>query len=105
MKSDQIFTPGLIAAQQPTWPDAAAVKEAVAELESFPPLVFAGECDNLKAKIAQAAKGNAFWLQGGDCAETFAGATADSIRNRIKTILQMAAVLQYFSSLPVIKVG
>jgi 3-deoxy-7-phosphoheptulonate synthase len=81
------------------------VKEAVAELESFPPLVFAGECDNLKAKIAQAAKGNAFWLQGGDCAETFAGATADSIRNRIKTILQMAAVLQYFSSLPVIKVG
>jgi 3-deoxy-7-phosphoheptulonate synthase len=105
MKSDQIFTPGLIAAQQPTWPDAAAVKEAVAELESFPPLVFAGECDNLKAKIAQAANGNAFWLQGGDCAETFAGATADSIRNRIKTILQMAAVLQYFSSLPVIKVG
>jgi 3-deoxy-7-phosphoheptulonate synthase len=105
MKSDQIFTPGLIAAQQPTWPDAAAVKEAVAELESFPPLVFAGECDNLKAKIAQAAKGNAFWLQGGDCAETFAGATADSIRNRIKTILQMAAVLQYFSSLPVVKVG
>jgi 3-deoxy-7-phosphoheptulonate synthase len=105
MKSDQIFTPGLIAAQQPTWPDAAAVKEAVAELESFPPLVFAGECDNLKAKIAQAADGNAFWLQGGDCAETFAGATADSIRNRIKTILQMAAVLQYFSSLPVVKVG
>jgi 3-deoxy-7-phosphoheptulonate synthase len=105
MKSDQIFTPGLIAAQQPTWPDAAAVKEAVAELESFPPLVFAGECDNLKAKIAQAANGNAFWLQGGDCAETFIGATADSIRNRIKTILQMAAVLQYFSSLPVVKVG
>ena len=105
MKSEQIFTPGLIAAQQPTWPDAAAVKEAVAELESFPPLVFAGECDNLKAKIAQAANGNAFWLQGGDCAETFAGATADSIRNRIKTILQMAAVLQYFSSLPVVKVG
>jgi 3-deoxy-7-phosphoheptulonate synthase len=81
------------------------VKEAVAELESFPPLVFAGECDNLKAKIAQAANGNAFWLQGGDCAETFVGATADSIRNRIKTILQMAAVLQYFSSLPVVKVG
>jgi 3-deoxy-7-phosphoheptulonate synthase len=105
MKSDAIFTPGLVAAQQPTWPDAAAVKEAIAELESFPPLVFAGECDNLKAKIAQAARGDAFWLQGGDCAETFVGATADSIRNRIKTILQMAAVLQYFSSLPVIKVG
>jgi 3-deoxy-7-phosphoheptulonate synthase len=105
MKSDSIFNSRLVAAQQPTWPDAAAVKEAVAELESFPPLVFAGECDNLKARIAEAAVGNAFWLQGGDCAETFAGATADSIRNRIKTILQMAAVLQYFSSLPVIKVG
>jgi 3-deoxy-7-phosphoheptulonate synthase len=105
MKSDSIFNSSLVAAQQPTWPDAAAVKEAVAELESFPPLVFAGECDNLKARIAEAAIGNAFWLQGGDCAETFAGATADSIRNRIKTILQMAAVLQYFSSLPVIKVG
>jgi 3-deoxy-7-phosphoheptulonate synthase len=105
MKSDSIFDSSLVAAQQPTWPDAAAVKEAVAELESFPPLVFAGECDNLKARIAEAAIGNAFWLQGGDCAETFAGATADSIRNRIKTILQMAAVLQYFSSLPVIKVG
>ena len=105
MKSDSIFTPGLVAAQQPTWPDPAAVKEAIAELESFPPLVFAGECDNLKAKIAQAARGDAFWLQGGDCAETFVGATADSIRNRIKTILQMAAVLQYFSSLPVVKVG
>ena len=105
MKSDLIFNSSLVAAQQPTWPDATAVKEAVAELESLPPLVFAGECDNLKARIAEAAIGNAFWLQGGDCAETFAGATADSIRNRIKTILQMAAVLQYFSSLPVIKVG
>jgi len=105
MKSDSIFNSNLVAAQQPSWPDAAAVKEAVAELESFPPLVFAGECDNLKARIAEAAIGNAFWLQGGDCAETFVAATADSIRNRIKTILQMAAVLQYFSSLPVIKVG
>jgi 3-deoxy-7-phosphoheptulonate synthase len=59
----------------------------------------------LKAKIALAAEGKAFWLQGGDCAETFVAATADSIRNRIKTILQMAAVLQYYSSLPVVKVG
>lgn len=56
-------------------------------------------------QIAEAAAGRAFWLQGGDCAETFSGATADSIRNRIKTILQMAAVLQYHSSLPVVKVG
>jgi 3-deoxy-7-phosphoheptulonate synthase len=74
-------------------------------LKTLPPLVFAGECDDLKTKIAQAAAGNAFWLQGGDCAETFVAATADSIRNRIKTILQMAAVLQYYSSLPVVKVG
>ena len=105
---ETLFTPGLVAAQQPQWPggvDGAPVKSAVAQLKSFPPLVFAGECDDLKAKIAEAAAGRAFWLQGGDCAETFAAATADSIRNRIKTILQMAAVLQYYSSLPVVKVG
>ena len=105
---DSLFTPGLIAAQQPQWPggsDGEPVARAVAELKKLPPLVFAGECDNLKAKVAEAQAGRAFWLQGGDCAETFASATADSIRNRIKTILQMAAVLQYASSLPVIKVG
>ncbi|MDP1711270.1 MAG: 3-deoxy-7-phosphoheptulonate synthase class II, partial [Candidatus Nanopelagicaceae bacterium] len=105
---DSLFTPGLVAAQQPAWPggaDGPAIKAAVKELKSFPPLVFAGECDNLKERIAEAAAGKAFWLQGGDCAETFAAATADSIRNRIKTILQMAAVLQYYSSLPVVKVG
>jgi len=105
---DSLFTPGLIAAQQPQWPggpDGVEVAAAVAELKKLPPLVFAGECDNLKAKVAEAQAGRAFWLQGGDCAETFASATADSIRNRIKTILQMAAVLQYASSLPVIKVG
>ncbi len=95
----------LTAAQQPQWPDSAALESAVAELRSFPPLVFAGECDSLKEKVAAAAKGEAFWLQGGDCAETFVAASADSIRNRIKTILQMAAVLQYGSGLPVIKVG
>ncbi|NBP90764.1 MAG: 3-deoxy-7-phosphoheptulonate synthase class II [Actinobacteria bacterium] len=95
----------LTAAQQPEWPDAADLESAVRELRSFPPLVFAGECDSLKAKVASAAKGEAFWLQGGDCAETFVAASADSIRNRIKTILQMAAVLQYGSGLPVIKVG
>ena len=105
---ENLFTPGLVAAQQPQWPGGPTgeqVTKAVTELKKLPPLVFAGECDNLKAKIAQAQAGGAFWLQGGDCAETFASATADSIRNRIKTILQMAAVLQYASSLPVIKVG
>jgi 3-deoxy-7-phosphoheptulonate synthase len=105
---DSLFDESLVAAQQPQWPggkDGEPVQAAVAKLKSLPPLVFAGECDDLKAKIAQAASGNAFWLQGGDCAETFTAATADSIRNRIKTILQMAAVLQYYSSIPVVKVG
>ena len=102
---DALFTPGLVAAQQPNWPDKEALASAVEQLRTFPPLVFAGECDTLKEKIAEAAEGRAFWLQGGDCAETFAGATADSIRNRMKTILQMAAVLQYGASLPVLKVG
>ncbi len=105
---DFLFAPGLVAAQQPAWPgggQGTAIKAVVSELKTLPPLVFAGECDNLKARIAEAAAGRAFWLQGGDCAETFAAATADSIRNRIKTILQMAAVLQYYSSLPVVKVG
>lgn len=105
---DSLFDESLVAAQQPNWPgghNGEQMKKAVADLRALPPLVFAGECDDLKAKIAEAAAGRAFWLQGGDCAETFTSATADSIRNRIKTILQMAAVLQYYSSLPVIKVG
>jgi 3-deoxy-7-phosphoheptulonate synthase len=102
---DALFDSTLSAAQQPSWPDQSALESAVSQLRSLPPLVFAGECDNLKARVADAAAGRAFWLQGGDCAETFAAATADSIRNRIKTILQMAAVLQYGASLPVIKVG
>lgn len=101
---DTLFNENLVAAQQPQWP-AAELTAAVKELKSYPPLVFAGECDDLKSHIAQAAEGKAFWLQGGDCAETFASATADSIRDRIKTILQMAAILQYYSSMPVIKVG
>ena len=101
---DSLFNESLVAAQQPQWP-ADELAKAVKELKSYPPLVFAGECDDLKNHIAQAAEGKAFWLQGGDCAETFASATADSIRDRIKTILQMAAILQYYSSMPVIKVG
>ncbi len=95
----------LVAAQQPRWPDADALADAVATLASYPPLVFAGECDVLRARMAAAARGEAFVLQGGDCAETFDSATADNIRDRIKTILQMAAVLTYGASLPVVKVG
>lgn len=91
--------------QQPEWPDRAAVAAASAELATLPPLVFAGEVDMLRDRLARAARGEAFLLQGGDCAETFAGATADQIRNRVKTILQMAVVLTYGASMPVIKMG
>jgi 3-deoxy-7-phosphoheptulonate synthase len=91
--------------QQPNWPDPAAVAAASAELATLPPLVFAGEVDQLRDRLAAAAAGNGFLLQGGDCAETFADATADRIRNRVKTVLQMAVVLTYGASLPVIKVG
>ncbi len=97
--------PDLPAAQQPQWPDAAALAEVQAELASYPPLVFAGEADQLRHQLAAAARGEAFLLQGGDCAETFAGATADGIRRRVRTMLQMSAVLTYGASLPVIKVG
>ncbi|MGH3328081.1 MAG: class II 3-deoxy-7-phosphoheptulonate synthase [Streptomycetales bacterium] len=93
------------AAQQPGWPDAEALHAAVADLSSFPPLVFAGECDRLKAELAAVARGEAFLLQGGDCAETFSGVSADALRNKLKTILQMAVVLTYAASVPVVKVG
>ena len=95
----------LVAAQQPTWPDLSKLEEVKATLAKYPPLVFAGEVDILKERIAQAASGKAFLLQGGDCAETFADATADRIRNRVKTMLQMAVVLTYGASMPVIKMG
>ncbi|WP_411286452.1 class II 3-deoxy-7-phosphoheptulonate synthase [Phenylobacterium sp.] len=91
--------------QQPTWPDADTVAAASAELATQPPLVFAGEVDILRDRLAQAANGGAFLLQGGDCAETFSGATAEQIRNRVKTVLQMAVVLTYGASMPVVKMG
>ncbi|QTE31520.1 3-deoxy-7-phosphoheptulonate synthase class II [Pengzhenrongella sicca] len=91
--------------QQPTWPDLDHVARVTERLATLPPLVFAGEADVLKARLAAAGRGEAFLLQGGDCAETFVDATADNIRNKIKTILQMAVVLTYGASLPVIKMG
>ena len=93
------------AAQQPSYADPAAVAEAVARLRTMPPLVFAGECDELKAKIGAVSRGEAFLLQGGDCAETFAGVTADNVRNKLRVLLQMAVVLTYAASVPVVKVG
>ena len=91
--------------QQPAWPDAAAVAAVSNEIAGLPPLVFAGEVDLLRERLAGAAAGEAFLLQGGDCAETFAGATAEQIRNRIKTVLQMAVVLTYGASMPIVKMG
>ncbi|MEO0023886.1 MAG: hypothetical protein RL196_327 [Actinomycetota bacterium] len=95
----------LPAVQQPTWLDQDELARVKAELSVLPPLVFAGEVDTLRSRLADAAAGNAFLMQGGDCAETFADATADKIRNRVKTLLQMALVLTYGSSMPVIKMG
>ncbi len=91
--------------QQPEWPDVDLVAAASAELAGQPPLVFAGEVDMLRDRLADAANGQAFLLQGGDCAETFSGATAEQIRNRVKTVLQMAVVLTYGASMPVVKMG
>jgi len=96
---------GLPAAQQPQWPEPGAVTEATEQLRQMPPLVFAGECDLLRTRLAAVAQGEAFLLQGGDCAETFAGVSADNVRNKLKTLLQMAVVLTYAASVPVVKVG
>ena len=95
----------LPAAQQPRWPDSAVLSDVVAELAGFPPLVFAGECDGLKERLGAVARGEAFLLQGGDCAETFADSGADAIRNKVKTLLQMAVVLTYGARVPVVKIG
>ena len=93
------------AAHQATYPDADALDAALAELRACPPLIFAGEADKLRSLMAAAGAGEAFILQGGDCAETFAQNTADRIRNKVRTILQMAVVLTYGASLPIVKMG
>ena len=92
-------------AQQPRYPDPVAVDAAVAKLRTLPPLVFAGECDELKENIADVARGQAFMLVGGDCAETLEGVTADNVRNKLRVLLQMAVVLTYAASVPVVKIG
>lgn len=95
----------LPAAQQPEYPDPEALREVIADLESYPPLVFAGECDQLRDRLGAVARGEAFLLQGGDCAEAFDQIGADQIRSKLKTLLQMGAVLTYAASVPVVKVG
>ncbi|WP_103501717.1 MULTISPECIES: class II 3-deoxy-7-phosphoheptulonate synthase [Streptomyces] len=95
----------LPAAQQPEYPDRTALRAVTADLESYPPLVFAGECDQLRARLGAVARGEAFLLQGGDCAEAFDQVSAEQIRAKLKTLLQMSAVLTYAASVPVVKVG
>src|ERR1700741_4068723 len=93
------------AAQMPEYPDARALADAEAQLASFPPLVFAGEARNLKRALARVANGQAFLLQGGDCAESFAEHGANNIRDFFRMFLQMAVVLTYAAASPVVKVG
>jgi len=93
------------AAQQPDWPDADALKKAESHLTMLPPLVFAGEARRLTSQLADVAEGRAFLLQAGDCAESFAEFSADSIRDKLKIILQMAVALTYAAGVPVVKVG
>jgi 3-deoxy-7-phosphoheptulonate synthase len=93
------------AQQQPEWPDPEVLREVTADLATLPPLVFAGECDQLRTRLAAVARGEAFWLQGGDCAETFDAIGADALRSKLRTLLQMAVVLTYAAAVPVVKVG
>ena len=91
--------------QMPDYTDAAALAAAEARLARYPPLVFAGEARRLKGALGRAGRGEAFLLQGGDCAESFAEFSADSIRDTFKVMLQMAMVLTYGAKVPVVKVG
>ncbi|MDU8941932.1 class II 3-deoxy-7-phosphoheptulonate synthase [Ovoidimarina sediminis] len=91
--------------QMPDYQDADALQAVEAELSSYPPLVFAGEARRLKAELGAASRGEAFLLQGGDCAESFAEFRADPIRDTFKVMLQMAMVLTYGAKVPVVKVG
>src|SRR5919198_97908 len=95
----------LHALQQPSWPDESALAAAGERLRQLPPLVFAGEARDLTRALAAVSEGRAFLLQAGDCAESFADFSAVSIREKLKIILQMAAVMTYAGTLPVVKVG
>jgi 3-deoxy-7-phosphoheptulonate synthase len=91
--------------QVPEYPDKAALAEVEAKIASYPPLVFAGEADKLKRALAEVAAGDAFLLQGGDCAESFNEHGANHIRELFRVFLQMAVVLTYAGGSPVVKVG
>jgi 3-deoxy-7-phosphoheptulonate synthase len=93
------------AGQQPTWPDAGALERSLKQISSMPPLVFAGEARSLQAELGRVASGNAFLLQAGDCAESFDDFSADTIREKLRVILQMAIILTYSVGVPIVKVG
>jgi 3-deoxy-7-phosphoheptulonate synthase len=93
------------AAQQPDWPDGDAYDAACKVVAGYPPLVFAGEARKLTDALADVVAGRAFLLQAGDCAESFDSFSADTIRDKLKVILQMAVVLTYSAGVPAVKVG
>jgi 3-deoxy-7-phosphoheptulonate synthase len=95
----------LPAAQQPSWPDPAAVSEVTRTLSTVPPIVAPYEVDALRHRLGEVAHGRAFLLQGGDCAETFDDNTEPHLRATTRTLLQMAVVLTYGASMPVVKLG
>ena len=101
--SDQ--SPVRPAAQQPDWPDPDELRAVTRRLATAPPLVTPAECDLLTSRLARVARGEAFLLQGGDCAETFRGTSPAAIRRKLETLLQMAVIFTYGASLPVVKVG
>ncbi|KAG5548484.1 hypothetical protein RHGRI_013986 [Rhododendron griersonianum] len=108
-KSPQSWTPdswkSKPAVQLPEYPNKAELESVLKTLESFPPIVFAGEARSLEERLGQAALGNAFLLQGGDCAESFKEFSANNIRDTFRVILQMGVVLMFGGQMPIIKVG
>jgi 3-deoxy-7-phosphoheptulonate synthase len=93
------------AVQQPKWPDAEYVRRIRALLEAVPPITVPVEVDRLQESLGAVARGEAFLLQGGDCAETFADNTEDHLRGTLRTLLQMAVVLTYGSAMPLVKIA
>src|ERR1700684_3819277 len=96
---------GRPAAQQPTWPDVEQASRVRGVLNAVPPIAVASEVDVLQARLGAGARGEAFLLQGGDCAETFDDNTEARLRGTIRTLLQMAVVLTYGAEMPVVKLG
>jgi 3-deoxy-7-phosphoheptulonate synthase len=95
----------LSAAQQPRWPDDAVLRDVATRLSTMPPLVVASEVDQLRERLGAVARGEAFLLQGGDCAETFATSSQADIAGKVRVLLQMSVVLTYGASMPVVKLG